>query len=752
MESSRSISDAPLHVQQQIDACVQEFADGWTNGRSPRLEDFVRRVDAKWRGNLLCELIEIELACRLAPNSRPLSDSQICDLHPELMPELGDQLQKLRSAAEKEPKNEYFRRPVRPLGTVTEPYHSPPRESRGLHIRCPHCSNPVELLSDTPHDSITCRTCGSAFNLADEDGHTAEAPTLRKIGRFELISRLGIGGFGTVWKARDTELDRAVAIKIPRRGKLTPEELESFIREARMAAQLRHANIVSVHEVGRESDTLFIVSDLVRGVSLSDWLSGETPSFKAIANIVATIAEALNHAHQEKIIHRDIKPSNILIDESGKPILVDFGLAKRLRGEITMTVDGQILGTPAYMSPEQAGGNSRWIDSRTDIYSLGVVLFRMLTGELPFRGNSQMQIHNRLTKDPPDPRTLNRFIPLDLSTICLKCMEQDPNRRYATAKELADELQRFIRNEPIHSRPVSRIERTLRWGKRNPALATAIALTVVLAVAGPIAAVVFKHQETRLAARDEENNNLIKRYKNDIQQSAGQISELRDQLDVWEGRANPWTFWPPKRNESPRQSLISTVLDHSTATLAKPLRNGKYDHQQSASGYLGLAILAEAAGKDADARDHYQRARAELEVFRQQNLDMPEISRAVAECDMRLARLSYSAAPDKANEDLQSARAIYRQLAAAHGSDPAYQIDWLESEFISAIGTSPQFRAEHLDRVEEINRALEGKWPNAPIDIYRLACYLTEEDLPLALSQPVPATSGERKDRATTAE
>ena len=265
-----------------------------------------------------------------------------------------------------------------------------------------------------------------------------------------------MGGFGTVWKARDTELDRTVAVKIPRKGQLESAEIEQFFREARAAAQLRHPNIVSVHEVGREGDTLFIVSDLVRGVTLSDWLTGQHHNNREVSLVCKTIAMALHHAHEHGVIHRDLKPSNIMLDQEGELHLMDFGLAKRDVEEVTMTVDGQILGTPAYMSPEQAEGHAHITDRRTDIYSLGVVMFEMLTGEHPYRGNAQMQVQQRLMEDAPDPRALNRHIPRDLSTICLKCLERDPNHRYATARRLADELQRFLEGEPIQARPISR--------------------------------------------------------------------------------------------------------------------------------------------------------------------------------------------------------------------------------------------------------------------------------------------------------
>ena len=190
MDSSDSISNLSPDAQEQIDTCCREFADSWKNGHEARIEDYVIRADATWRKCLLRELIEIELAYRLQRESESLTDSQICELHPALMPELRDELCRLRAEAAVQRTKEYFRPVAKTeIGLTTAAHISPERPSRGLHIRCPHCSNPVELLSDTLYDSITCRTCGSAFNLAEEDGHTAEAPTLRKLGRFELISR-----------------------------------------------------------------------------------------------------------------------------------------------------------------------------------------------------------------------------------------------------------------------------------------------------------------------------------------------------------------------------------------------------------------------------------------------------------------------------------------------------------------------------------------------------------------------------------
>jgi eukaryotic-like serine/threonine-protein kinase len=304
----------------------------------------------------------------------------------------------------------------------------------------------------------------------------------KSVAGYEIISILGRGAMGVVYKARQRGLDRLVALKMILSGEhASADDLGRFQAEANAVAQLQHPGIVQIFEVGEDAGRPFFSLEFVDGVSLHKKIQGTPLPAKEAAALLEKMAEAIDYAHQRGVIHRDLKPANVLLTSAGAPKIGDFGLAKRLEeDESGLTKTGTVLGTPSYMSPEQASGLNQEVGPLSDVYSLGAILYDLLTGRPPFRGTSVLDTLQQLrTREPVPPVELQPGVPRDLETICLKCLQKDRGKRYASAADLAADLRRFLNGEPILARPVSRAERLWRWCRRNPGKAFAGAAAVM---------------------------------------------------------------------------------------------------------------------------------------------------------------------------------------------------------------------------------------------------------------------------------
>jgi len=421
---------------------------------------------------------------------------------------------------------------------------------------CRKCG--AEILADAPEGLCTACLFETGLDLlahesvpgVDDPGRDDRVPLSDKInsskrskafadfGDYELLEVIGRGGQGVVYRARQKSLNRTVAMKVIGLGHwATDAHLKRFRREAESAASLDHSGIVPIYEVGEHDGSCYFSMKLIEGGQLDEMVRRQPMPVRRAVELIAKVARTVHYAHEHSILHRDIKPGNILLDQKNQPHLTDFGLARLVETESTVTRTQEVLGTPSYMAPEQAVGNNEAVTGVADVYGLGAVLYHLLTGQPPFAGGTTYEtIRLLLDTEPRQPRLLNPKIDRDLSTICLKCLEKDPNRRYSSALALAQDLERWLKHEPILARRTGVFVRGAKWVRRNPT-ATAL-LAALVALATTVAVLFFNREPARPPAGlavlpfanldgNKENIALADGIQNDILTRLARVPDLR---------------------------------------------------------------------------------------------------------------------------------------------------------------------------------------------------------------------------------
>jgi serine/threonine-protein kinase len=510
-----------------------------------------------------------------------------------------------------------------------------------------------------------CREAAEAVSLRTADSPPVEAPPpptpLPTVPGYEVLGPLGRGGMGVVYKARQRGLNRLVALKmILAGGHAGREELARFRAEAEAVARFQHPNIVQIHEVGEHQGQPFFALEFAAGGSLADKLAGTPWEARPAAALVESLARAMDAAHQRGIVHRDLKPANVLLTADGTPKVTDFGLAKRLDDQVGQTHPDAILGTPSYMAPEQTGGRAREVGPASDVYALGAILYEALTGRPPFRAATVLETLDQVrSQEPVPPRQLQPKVPRDLETICLKCLQKAPARRYASTAALADDLRRFLAGEPILGRRAGALERAAKWARRKPAAAAALALllTAVVALAVGIAAVMQGKRRTEQALASV--SQARERTRQALDEMSTQVIE----------------DWLAQRKElEPAQRAFLERALALYEEFAQESGNAEEVRKGVAGAHMRVGKIRVTLGQHEGAEAAYRRAQDLYGSLVADFPRAPEYRSQLAKCHSNLGTLLSNIRPEEAGVAFGEALAVQKQLVAEFPGTPEYRI------------------------------------------------------------------------------
>src|SRR2546427_1837495 len=558
---------------------------------------------------------------------------------------------------------------------------------------------PDAVVADQENEAANRRLGESARSPSPRfsDSPFQSVPMLGELGDYELLEEIGRGGQGVVFRARQKRLNRTVALKVISLGQWASQaHLKRFRQEAEAAASLDHPSIVPIYEVGDCQGSCYFSMKFVEGGQLDEVVKREPMPIRRAVELIAKLARTVHYAHEHGILHRDIKPGNVLLDQNGEPHLTDFGLARLLETESTITRTLEVMGTPSYMAPEQAAGETTKLNKATDIYGLGAVFYQLLTGHPPFAGGTSWEtIRLLLDTEPRQPRLWNRKISRDLSTICLKCLEKDPQRRYSSALALAEDLEHWLKHEPIRAKRSGFLRHVGKWARRKPAIAALIASLVALA-----AAMGWNVWRSELISRPETKGIAVLPFENlspdpenayfadGIQEEIlTRLASIADLKVISRSSTQQYESKPRNLAEIAKQLGVTTILEGSVQKVADQVRvnvklvNAQTDSHLWAESYDRkltdiFGVESEIAKRIAESLQAKLNGREE-EALSVKPTDSPEAY------DAYLRGLAYTLKTFNTPANFLSAQ---KYLKEAVRLDPNFALAWAILSYVDALG------------------------------------------------------------------